>query len=63
MVLAKTFTDINTEEQARERAIEWQAWQSEQDLSWGEVAEWADYFRKLGELYGLTEEFTDNGII
>lgn len=63
MILARTFTNINTAQQARDVAIDWQMWQSEQNLSYGEYAEWADYFTVLGEEWGLTEEFKDNGII
>lgn len=54
---------ITTQEEARDYAIEWQNWQSEQSLSYGEVAEWAGIFRALAEKFDLIEEFEENGII
>ena len=50
-------------EKAREEAIKWQHDAVNQDYSWGEVAEWADHFYKLGKRYGLVEEFRENGIL
>lgn len=55
--------DIKTEDQARQLAIDWQNWQSEQSLSYGELHEWEDLFRKLGRDFYLTAEFSENGII
>ena len=52
-----------TKEDARQEAIDWQYWASEQSLSYGELAEYADYFGKLARKFGLTEEFRENGII
>jgi len=49
--------------EAREQAIVWQEWQSNRSMSWGEVAWWNNYFKKLGKKFGLTEEFKENGII
>ena len=46
----------------REQAIEWQNDFSNQNYSWGELAEWGDYFRKMGKRYGLLREFKENGI-
>lgn len=54
---------INTEDQARNKAIEWQTWASEQYLSMCEVMEWGSYFEELADRFGLREEFTENGII
>ncbi len=53
---------ITSEEEARDFAIQYQHWQSEQSLSWGEVADWNCFFEKLGEKFDLTEEFKENGI-
>ena len=48
---------------ARRYAIEWQSWASEQDLSYGELLEWQDYFTKLTEKWPeLLDEFKENGI-
>lgn len=52
-----------TEEEARQYAIDWQNWQSEQSLSYGELAEWRAVFAELAIKFGLEEEFEENGII
>ena len=49
-------------ELAREKAIAWQLENSNKCLSYGELADYADYFRKLGKRYGLLKEFRENGI-
>lgn len=56
---------ITTEGQARDLAIEWQDWQSEQSLFMSEVADWAGFFTELADKFGndLREEFEENGII
>jgi len=54
---------VQNKEQAHDLAVEWQHWQSEQSLSWAEVAEWCDFFEALGKKFDLTEEFHENGII
>lgn len=54
---------IFTEEQAREFAIEWQAWAAEQSLSYEELATWAEVFQRLGNAFNLTEEFYKEGIL
>lgn len=50
-------------ERARERAIAWQYEATDQSLSYGELAEAADRFRRLAERFGLVREFEENGII
>ena len=47
---------------ARQIAIDWQNEASEQDLSYGELAEAGNNFHKLGKRYGLLNEFRENGI-
>lgn len=54
---------VTTQEEAREMAIDWQDWQATQSLSYGEFAEWQDYFETLALKFDLTEEFKENGII
>lgn len=56
---------ITTAEQAREEAIDWQAWTAETDtpLYWSDLADWSDYFTELGRKFNLTDEFRENGII
>lgn len=48
---------------ARDEAIEWQYEVSNNPMSWQEVAEWGNYFERLGRRYGLLREFRENGII
>ena len=61
--------DINIVKQARNRseateyAIEWQNWVVEQNLSYGEMADWNLVFEGLALKYGLKDELIANGII
>ena len=55
--------EIETAEAARDVAIDWQHWMSEQNLSYGQMAAWESDFEELAERFGLTEEFRENGII
>ena len=49
---------------ATNEAIEYQFKYSEGYCpSYEELAEWCEYFRKLGKRFGLLREFTENGII
>ncbi len=57
----KTYQQLK--QAAREAAIDWQDWQAEQNLSYGELAVWQDHFEKLGRRYGLIREFRENAII
>ena len=53
-----------TREEAREFAISWHAWASENlHMSMSEAALWGWYFEQLGEEFDLTDEFRENGII
>lgn len=54
---------IKTKEQARDKAIEWQHWQSQRSTSLDELIEWQNYFEELGKRFDLTEEFQENGIL
>ena len=49
-------------ERARERAIEWQLDYGNHNYSYGELADFYEYFRRLGKRYGLLREFHENGI-
>ena len=46
--------------EVREEAIEYSY--SEEELSYGELADRQDYFRRLGKRYGLLREFKENCI-
>lgn len=48
---------------ARQKAIDWQLDFANHNYSWGELADFANHFTKLGKRYGLTTEFRAEGII
>ena len=50
-------------ENARQKAMDWQTEYYNNNYSYGELAEFTEYFTKLAKRYGLTEEFRENGII
>ena len=52
-----------TQEEARQYAIEWQQWASEQNLSYGELDEWGAEFETIGAKFDLLEEFKENCIL
>lgn len=52
-----------TEAEARDQAITWQNWSSDQIMSWDELLDWSGYFEKVGARFGLTDEFYENGIL
>ncbi len=56
-------SEIKNADDARQYAIDWQQWASEQSLSYGELIEYTILFEELGKSYNLTEEFSINGII
>lgn len=55
--------NITTADEARQYAIDWQNWSSEQSLSYGELAEWQTIFTELAFRFDLRDEFRENGII
>lgn len=50
-------------ERAREQAKQWQSDAAARPLNWGELADAAERFRRLGRRFGLLGEFRENGII
>jgi len=54
---------IETREEARRFAIDWQRWVSEHNLNYGELADWYEELLKLAFKFDLVDEFKDNGII
>ena len=54
---------IKTKEEARQYAIEWQQWVSEQSLSYEELYSWQIHLKTLAIKFDLVEEFKENGII
>ena len=47
----------------RDEAIRWQSEFCNHNYSYGELADFSDYFTRLGKRYGLLREFKENGII
>lgn len=62
-MVIKEAEKITTADEARQFAIDWQTWQADQSLSYGELAEWQGVFSSLAHKFGLEEEFKENGII
>jgi len=61
--MAQTMTYAARKEAAREQAIDWQDWLSENNVSYEGLAIATNYFEKLGRRYGLIREFRENAII
>lgn len=59
----KPVKEVKTAFEARQIAIDWQAWQSEKSLDYGEVVKWHEFFDALGRKFYLSKEFKENGII
>jgi len=59
----KNIEEFKTKDEARQYAIDWQSWASEQNLSYSELAGWGEYFTELATHFALLEEFKENGII
>lgn len=56
--------EVTSAEQARDLAVSWAIWQSEQALSWGELHEHYTYFNELATKYPeLRDELVENGVI
>lgn len=56
-------TLIKTKAEARQKAIDWQLWSSEQNLSYAEFSQWQVYFKSLAKKFNLVKEFKENCII
>lgn len=49
--------------EAEQLAIDWQAWQADQSLSYAETIYYSNYFEQLATKFNLTEVFKENAII
>lgn len=54
---------ITTQEEARQYAIDWQNWASNNKMYMSEMAEWQEEMLRIALDWGLAEEFKENGII
>jgi hypothetical protein len=59
----KAITEIKTKEEAKQQAISFQNWISEENLSYSDLNKWSGYFETLAKKFNLTDEFKENGII
>ena len=59
----KTLSTIKNKQEAREIAIKWQKWPSNENMSYGEILKWYQFFRTLAIRFGLKKEFKENGIL
>jgi hypothetical protein len=59
----KPLNKIKNKEEARQIAVEYQFWASNQSLSYSELATYGHYFELLGRKFHLIKEFKENGII
>lgn len=57
---AKTYEE--KKEALREFAVEWSLGFSDVNYSWGDLADWQDFFTEYGRRYGLLREFRENAI-
>jgi hypothetical protein len=54
---------VHTKDEAVNKAIEFQTWQSNQIISLKDVINWASYFENLAREFNLEDEFLENGLI
>ena len=61
--MAKLINLIKNQQDARHYAIEWQAWQAHQSLSYAEINTYQKFFYDIGRKYKVLREFQENGIV
>jgi len=59
----ETPQSLKTKERARQYAMDYQRWASEQNLSYGELSQYQGMFETVGKKFNLLKEFKENGII
>ncbi len=59
----KEIKNIKSKEEARQEAINFQMWVSNESLSYGKLQEYYNYFEMLGKKFNLIKEFKKEGII
>lgn len=55
--------NVRNEAQARQVAIDYQAWSAEQSLSYGELVYFTNRLEAIAERFNLIDEFKENGVI
>lgn len=58
----KAIQEIKSKAEAIEIATNFQSWASEKNLSYGELADYSNYFETIGRKFNLIREFKENGI-
>lgn len=61
--LEKPKTYAERKNDIRDFAIFWQSIQNNLSLTYGDFADYQNYFETMGKRYGLIKEFKENGII
>jgi hypothetical protein len=56
-------TALKSKQEARQYAIDYQNWASEQNLSYGELSQYQGMLKTVGRKFGLLKEFKENGIL
>jgi len=59
----KAISEVKTQAEAKQIAIDWQNWQSKQSLTYLEISQWQNYFETLADKFELQDEFKENAII
>lgn len=61
--IVKPLGEFKNTEEARQFAVDYQDWAGRVPMYMSELAFYTGYFTSLGERFGLTDEFQENGII
>lgn len=59
----KDISEVESQDEARQIAIDWQTSLEDESPSYSELAEYQMYFELLAKQFDLVEEFKENGII
>ena len=59
----KNTRSVKSKSAARQYAVDFQKWSSDQSLSWSEVIVWQNKLYILAKRFNLVREFKENGII
>jgi hypothetical protein len=56
-------TALKSKQEAKQYAIDYQNWVSEQNLSYGKLSQYQGMLEAVGRKFNLLKEFKENGII
>jgi hypothetical protein len=63
LTIMKPVSEVKSQDEARQIAIDWQTSLQDESPSYSELAEDQVYFELLAKQFDLVEEFKENGII